>query len=177
MLGRQMPRQRVPRCAAPHLKSAAAAAAALVERAEPAAEHVLAGIGPLLLMLPAFLPTLQEFKGYVFKISGGQDKQGFPMKQGVLTNGRVFLLMKPGAWHTTAASGISLARQCEERVLNPQGHSNNICTEAFAALRVHRRRMLPGLRPPQGRAPPEGCARLHRQRRPVRAEPGHRPQG
>lgn len=41
--------------------------------------------------------TLQEFKGYVFKISGGQDKQGFPMKQGVLTNGRVFLLMKPGA--------------------------------------------------------------------------------
>ncbi len=39
---------------------------------------------------------MQEFKGYVFKISGGQDKQGFPMKQGVLTNGRVFLLMKPG---------------------------------------------------------------------------------
>lgn len=31
----------------------------------------------------------QEFKGYVFKIMGGQDKQGFPMKQGVLTNGRV----------------------------------------------------------------------------------------
>lgn len=38
----------------------------------------------------------EEFKGYIFKISGGQDKQGFPMKQGVLTNGRVFLLMKPG---------------------------------------------------------------------------------
>ena len=33
----------------------------------------------------------------MFKLSGGQDKQGFPMKQGVLTNGRVFLLMKPGA--------------------------------------------------------------------------------
>jgi ribosomal protein S6E (S10) len=43
------------------------------------------------------LLSVQEFKGYVFKISGGQDKQGFPMKQGVLTNGRVFLLMKPGA--------------------------------------------------------------------------------
>lgn len=27
---------------------------------------------------------------------GGQDKQGFPMKQGVLTNGRVQLLMSPG---------------------------------------------------------------------------------
>jgi ribosomal protein S6E (S10) len=39
---------------------------------------------------------LQEFKGYVFKIMGGQDKQGFPMKQGVLTQNRVDLLMKPG---------------------------------------------------------------------------------
>ena len=38
----------------------------------------------------------QEFKGYVFKILGGQDKQGFPMKQGVLTPNRVDLLMKPG---------------------------------------------------------------------------------
>lgn len=37
-----------------------------------------------------------EFKGYVFKIMGGQDKQGFPMKQGVLTNLRVRLLMSPG---------------------------------------------------------------------------------
>jgi small subunit ribosomal protein S6e len=27
---------------------------------------------------------------------GGQDKQGFPMKQGVLTNDRVRLLMSPG---------------------------------------------------------------------------------
>lgn len=38
---------------------------------------------PRMFVLP------QEFKGYVFKIMGGQDKQGFPMKQGVLTNGRV----------------------------------------------------------------------------------------
>lgn len=28
-----------------------------------------------------------EWKGYVVRISGGNDKQGFPMKQGVLTNG------------------------------------------------------------------------------------------
>ncbi len=39
---------------------------------------------------------MQEFKGYVFKIMGGQDKEGFPMKQGVLTNGRVRLLMHRG---------------------------------------------------------------------------------
>lgn len=38
----------------------------------------------------------EEFKGYVFKIMGGQDKQGFPMRQGVLTNLRVRLLMTPG---------------------------------------------------------------------------------
>jgi small subunit ribosomal protein S6e len=37
-----------------------------------------------------------EFKGYVFKIMGGCDKQGFPMKQGVLTQGRVRILMHRG---------------------------------------------------------------------------------
>merc|ERR1712110_1045812 len=37
-----------------------------------------------------------EFKGYVFKISGGNDKQGFTMKQGVLADYRVRLLMKGG---------------------------------------------------------------------------------
>jgi len=38
----------------------------------------------------------KEFKGYVFKITGGCDKQGFPMKQGVLTPGRVRLLLHRG---------------------------------------------------------------------------------
>lgn len=38
-----------------------------------------------------------EFKGYIFKITGGNDKQGFTMKQGVLVNGRVRVLMKAGA--------------------------------------------------------------------------------
>jgi len=37
-----------------------------------------------------------EWKGYVVKISGGNDKQGFPMKQGILKNGRVRLLFKDG---------------------------------------------------------------------------------
>jgi len=36
----------------------------------------------------------EEYKGYLFKITGGNDKQGFTMKQGVLVNGRVRLLMK-----------------------------------------------------------------------------------
>jgi len=38
----------------------------------------------------------EEFNGYVFKISGGNDKQGFCMTQGVLTTGRVRLLMRDG---------------------------------------------------------------------------------
>ena len=37
-----------------------------------------------------------EFKGYIFKITGGQDKQGFSMKQGVLTSDRVRLMMAKG---------------------------------------------------------------------------------
>ncbi|GLJ28831.1 hypothetical protein SUGI_0568220 [Cryptomeria japonica] len=41
-------------------------------------------------------PNFQEFKGYIFKIMGGSDKQGFPMKQGDLTPGRVRLLMHRG---------------------------------------------------------------------------------
>lgn len=38
----------------------------------------------------------EEFKGYVLKITGGNDKQGFPMKQGVLLNQRVRLLLAKG---------------------------------------------------------------------------------
>jgi len=37
-----------------------------------------------------------EWKGYIVRISGGNDKQGFPMKQGILTNGRVRLLLNKG---------------------------------------------------------------------------------
>jgi len=37
-----------------------------------------------------------EFKGYIFKITGGNDKQGFPMKQGVMQPTRVRLLLSEG---------------------------------------------------------------------------------
>mmetsp|Transcript_53027 Transcript_53027/g.47658 ORF Transcript_53027/g.47658 Transcript_53027/m.47658 type:complete len:265 (-) Transcript_53027:51-845(-) len=37
-----------------------------------------------------------EFKGYVFKITGGNDSDGFPMRQGVLVNRRVKLLLRRG---------------------------------------------------------------------------------
>ncbi|KAG8811029.1 40S ribosomal protein S6 [Serendipita sp. 400] len=41
-------------------------------------------------------PLGDEFKGYVFRITGGNDKQGFPMKQGVLLPYRVRLLLADG---------------------------------------------------------------------------------
>jgi small subunit ribosomal protein S6e len=37
-----------------------------------------------------------EFKGFVLKITGGNDKQGFPMKQGVMHPTRVRLLLSEG---------------------------------------------------------------------------------
>lgn len=36
-------------------------------------------------------PLGDEWKGYMLRISGGNDKQGFPMKQGVLTHGLYIL--------------------------------------------------------------------------------------
>ena len=39
----------------------------------------------------------EEFKGYVFRINGGFDNDGFAMKQGIFSNGRVRLLLSPGS--------------------------------------------------------------------------------
>ena len=41
-------------------------------------------------------PFGSEWSGYILKINGGQDKQGFPMKPGILTNRRVKLLLNKG---------------------------------------------------------------------------------
>ena len=38
----------------------------------------------------------EQYAGYVFKITGGNDKSGFTMKQGILKAGRVRLLMSKG---------------------------------------------------------------------------------
>lgn len=36
----------------------------------------------------------QEYKGYIFKITGGNDAQGFAMKQGIMRQGRIRILFK-----------------------------------------------------------------------------------
>lgn len=53
----------------------------------------------------------EEFAGYVFKITGGCDKQGFTMKQGVLTPARVSLLLKRGDVGYQAWRGKTGARR------------------------------------------------------------------
>ena len=61
-----------------------------------------------------------EFKGYVFKILGGQDKQGFSMHQGVLTTDRVRLMMHKGARTASSARRALLLRAAAScRQLNP----------------------------------------------------------
>lgn len=76
--------------------------------------------------------VLQEFKGYVFKIMGGQDKQGFPMKQGVLTNGRVQVRTVGCwwlwvAWHCGGRVGLVCCRKRRAQQLA------SMCGDATAA--------------------------------------------
>jgi len=40
----------------------------------------------------------EDYKGYTFKITGGNDAQGFPMKQGIMKQGRVRILFKKSKW-------------------------------------------------------------------------------
>merc|ERR1712127_565896 len=50
----------------------------------------------------------EEFAGYILKILGGQDKQGFSMKQGVLTQDRVKLMMSKGVQGCIISRHISV---------------------------------------------------------------------
>jgi hypothetical protein len=49
-----------------------------------------------------------EWKGYILKIAGGNDKQGFPMKQGVLTNSE-YCFERPSSVHLREALRLLLA--------------------------------------------------------------------
>jgi small subunit ribosomal protein S6e len=52
-----------------------------------------------------------EFAGYLFRLKGGSDKDGFPMVQGVLANARVALLLKRGAINFNEFRGRSGERR------------------------------------------------------------------
>jgi small subunit ribosomal protein S6e len=57
----------------------------------------------------------EEFKGYVFRITGGFDKDGFAMKQGVFCNNRIKLLLAPGT------SGYRAKRKGERKRRSVRG--------------------------------------------------------
>ena len=57
----------------------------------------------------------EEFDGYVFRISGGNDKQGFAMKQGVLSNTRCRLLLNKDS------SGYRARRTGERKRVSVRG--------------------------------------------------------
>ena len=41
----------------------------------------------------------QELSGYVFRITGGNDQEGFAMKQGILKNSHIKLLLDATSGH------------------------------------------------------------------------------
>ena len=57
----------------------------------------------------------EEFKGYIFRINGGFDKDGFAMKQGVFCNNRIKLLLAPGT------SGYRAKRKGERKRRSVRG--------------------------------------------------------
>jgi small subunit ribosomal protein S6e len=69
------------------------------------------------------------FKGYVFRIKGGADKDGFPMVQGVMAASRVALLIKRGAPGFNTFRG----RSGERRRKNIRGC---ICGQDIAVLEL-----------------------------------------
>jgi small subunit ribosomal protein S6e len=70
------------------------------------------------------------FDGYIFKITGGFDKDGFAMKNGILTQGRKRILLEKGdksfrfrrGYHRTGVRKRKLVRGCivspDIRILN-----------------------------------------------------------
>merc|ERR1712080_114528 len=66
--------------------------------------------------------------GYIFRISGGNDKQGFPMKQGVLVNHRVRLLFKKGmSCYRERRAGCRKRKSVRGCVVGPDLATLNLC--------------------------------------------------
>jgi small subunit ribosomal protein S6e len=48
------------------------------------------------------------YKGYIFRITGGNDKQGFQMKQGILINTRTRILFKHRKFYKSKLHSLPL---------------------------------------------------------------------
>eukprot|EP01003_Olkasia_polycarbonata_P005624 NODE_543_length_820_cov_54.242542_g482_i0.p1 GENE.NODE_543_length_820_cov_54.242542_g482_i0~~NODE_543_length_820_cov_54.242542_g482_i0.p1 ORF type:complete len:246 (+),score=102.56 NODE_543_length_820_cov_54.242542_g482_i0:32-739(+) len=69
-----------------------------------------------------------EYAGYTFKISGGSDKQGFPMHQGVGTAQRVRLLLNKGdsGFARGKRSGVRKRKSVRGCIVSPEIASLNL---------------------------------------------------
>merc|ERR1712038_1244388 len=69
-----------------------------------------------------------EWKGYRLRITGGNDKQGFPMKQGVLTHTRVRLLLSKGhSCYRARRSGERKRKSVRGCIVDGQLSVLNLC--------------------------------------------------
>merc|ERR1712008_22859 len=69
-----------------------------------------------------------EWKGYRLRITGGNDKQGFPMKQGVLTHTRVRLLLAKGhSCYRVGRSGERKRKSVRGCIVDAQLSVLNLC--------------------------------------------------
>jgi len=85
-------------------------------------------------------PFGEEYKGYVIRLTGGSDKQGFSMKQGVLTYDRVRLLMKKGQ------SGYRPGRKGERKRKSVRGCMYNHAMSAVSGVIIRKGEAdIPGL--------------------------------
>jgi len=62
----------------------------------------------------------EDFKGYIFRVTGGNDKQGFPMKQGIFAASRVRLLLKKSCTtYRQRRSGERKRKSCRGCIVGP----------------------------------------------------------
>jgi len=72
-------------------------------------------------------PLGEEFKGYIFKITGGFDKQGFAMKQGIMKAGRVRLLLDgKSGFYTPKRNGCRKRKSIRGCIVGPDASCINL---------------------------------------------------
>jgi len=59
----------------------------------------------------------EDLKGYTLRITGGNDKQGFAMKQGVLVNGRVRILLRASKCNRPSLGHPRFRRSDRQRLI------------------------------------------------------------
>ncbi len=63
----------------------------------------------------------EGFEGYVFRITGGNDKTGFAMKQGVATQNKIKLLLAKGSvGYFCRRKGVKLRKAIRGCILGPE---------------------------------------------------------